>query len=361
MIDPWKATEIKDYDRAIKEFGIERIDSILSRLPRKHHYFSRGIIFGHKDFGIILDAIKKKKPFVMMTGLMPSGRFHLGHKVVADLMIYFQSLGAECYIAVADIESYLTRDIPLEEARRIAIEEYLVNYIALGLKTKKTRFYFQSNGDKSYMNLSKFVAKRTTFNEIKAVYGDITAEKIIAAFTQVADILHPQLEENGGPKPVVVPVGLDQLPHINFTRDIAGRMKEYNFVLPSATFGRFVPGLKGGKMSSSDPNNAIFLTDSLEEMENKIRRYAFSGGGDTLKEHRAKGGNPDVDVSYQYLRILFEPDDKKLKKIHDDYRSGKLLTSELKDILIEKINKFLKEHQKKREIAKKQVEKFVKD
>ena len=57
--------------------------------------------------------------------------------------------------------------------------------------------------------------------------------------------------------------------------------------------------------------------------------------------------------------MLFEPDDNKLKKIHDDYKSGKLLTSELKQILTEKINAFLKEHQRKRKLAEKQVEKFV--
>jgi len=99
--------------------------------------------------------------------------------------------------------------------------------------------------------------------------------------------------------------------------------------------------------------------DSPEVVEKKIKKYAFSGGQATLEEHRKKGGNPDVDVSYQWLRMLFEPDDKKLKKIYDDYRSGKLLTGELKQILIEKINSFLKEHQKKREQAKKQLDKFL--
>ena len=71
------------------------------------------------------------------------------------------------------------------------------------------------------------------------------------------------------------------------------------------------------------------------------------------------GGNPDIDVSFQYLRMFFEDDDKKLGKIEKDYRSGKLLSGELKAILIEKINAFLKEHQAKREKAKKEVEKFI--
>ena len=112
-------------------------------------------------------------------------------------------------------------------------------------------------------------------------------------------------------------------------------------------------------MSSSDETSYIAMTDSEKEVETKIKKYAFSGGKDTLEEHRKHGGNPDIDVSYQYLKFFFEPDDAKLKKIHDDYKSGKMLTSELKEILIEKINKFLKEHQKRREKAKREVGKFL--
>ena len=78
-----------------------------------------------------------------------------------------------------------------------------------------------------------------------------------------------------------------------------------------------------------------------------------------IEKHRELGGNPDIDVSFQYLRIFFEPDDEKLKKIYDDYKSGKMLTGELKAILIEKINSFLKIHQQKREEAKKSLSKFL--
>ena len=59
--------------------------------------------------------------------------------------------------------------------------------------------------------------------------------------------------------------------------------------------------------------------------------------------------------------MFFEPDDKKLKKIYDDYKSGKMLTGELKAYTIEKINELLKEHQEKREKARKEVEKFLRD
>ena len=77
-------------------------------------------------------------------------------------------------------------------------------------------------------------------------------------------------------------------------------------------------------------------------------KYAFSGGQDTLEKHRKLGGTPNTDVSFQWL-TFFEENDKQLERIHDDYKSGKMLTGELKQILVEKINAFLVDHRKKRE------------
>ena len=198
-----------------------------------------------------------------------------------------------------------------------------------------------------------------TLNEFKAVYGEISPGKMISALLQASDMIHAQLPEFEGTCPVIVPVGIDQDPHIRLARDISKRIKDFNFEQISSTYNLFMPGLGGGKMSSSDANSFIALTDSAKEVETKIKKYAFSGGQNTIEEHRKKGGNPDVDVSFQYLKFFFEPDDEKLKKIHDDYKSGKLLTSELKQILIGKINFFLKEHQAKREKAKKEIGKFI--
>jgi tryptophanyl-tRNA synthetase len=90
-------------------------------------------------------------------------------------------------------------------------------------------------------------------------------------------------------------------------------------------------------------------------------RYAFSGGQPTVELHRRLGGNPDVDVSFQWLKIYFEQDDVKLKKIEDDYRSGRMLTGELKEYLVEKINEFLEEHRVKREEARKLINLYMYD
>ena len=116
--------------------------------------------------------------------------------------------------------------------------------------------------------------------------------------------------------------------------------------------------LQEGKMSSSVENTTLFTTDSPQQVRSKIMKYAFSGGRETIEKHRKLGGNPDIDVSYQYLTYFLE-DSKKLKGIYEDYKSGKLLTGELKEFTIEVINKFLKEHQMKREKAKNSVDEFM--
>lgn len=362
-IDPWGEEVVKDYDKLFRDFGIKPFKPLVSKIPNPHFLMRRGIIFGHRDFERILDCIKNREEFAMLTGLMPSGRFHLGHAMLANQIIHYQKLGAKIFLCVADIEAYNMRRSGLGELRKVAIEEYLLNYIALGLKPKNLDFYFQSERGKnasSYCKLIGMAAKKTTFNEMKAIYGELSPGKIISVMFQVADILHPELPEFGGPKPVIVPVGIDQDPHIRLTRDIASRFeKKFKFILPSSTYHKTMLGLKGEKMSSSDPYSYVALTDDPGKIREKIMKYAFSGGRGSVKEHRKLGGIPEVDVAYNMLYFMFETDDKKIKKIYNDYKSGRLLTGELKNVLIEKLELFLRDHQKKREKAKKEVDKFL--
>ncbi|MBU0460571.1 MAG: tryptophan--tRNA ligase [Nanoarchaeota archaeon] len=364
-VTPWEVKGKIDYDKLMKQFGLQP----LKHLPdvfQKNVLFRRGIIFAHRDFKQIVEAIEKKKPFVMMTGLMPSGKFHLGHKMVAEQIIFYQKLGAKIYLTVADLEAYNSRNPNLKELRETAIKEYLTNYVALGLDLKKCDFYFQSQRSKdgqkanAYYSLANMLARHATFNEFRSIYGALEPGKMASALLQAADMLHPQLKEfEGKPLPIVVPVGADQDPHLRLARDVSQRIKSFKFKQLSSTYHKFMPGLKGEKMSSSEPTSYIALTDTPEEAANKIKKYAFSGGQPTIEEHRKKGGNPEIDVAFQMLKYGLEPDDKKLEKIYDDYKKGKLLSGELKQITIDKLTIFLKEHAQKRKQAKKVVDKFL--
>jgi tryptophanyl-tRNA synthetase len=366
ILNPWEVSGNVNYKKLMDEFGITEMKS-LPEIFEKEILFRRGIIFAHRDFQNILNTIKSKKKFVMMTGLMPSGKFHFGHAVLAKQFPFYQKLGAKIYIAVADLEAHNIRKKSFEELRRVAIEEYLKNYIALGLKPKNCDFYFQSARSKdakksnAYYRLASNFSNYATFNEFKGVYGEVNPGKINASLFQAADMYHPQLSDFEGPETrVLIPVGIDQDPHIRIARGMARRNKDQEFIPISSTYHLFLPSLKGsGKMSSSDENSFIAMTDNEEEVERKIKRYAFSGGRESLEAHRKHGGSPEKDVSFQYLKMFFEPNDKKLDEIRSKYESGELLTSELKVITIEKINSFLKGHQKKLKLADKVVGKFL--
>lgn len=101
-------------------------------------------------------------------------------------------------------------------------------------------------------------------------------------------------------------------------------------------------------MSASDPNSAIFMNDSPGRIKSKINKHAFSGGKQTPEEHRKEGANITVDVAYQYLTFFLE-DDAKLEEIRDQYSSGKLLSSEVKAILIKELQTLVGNFQKIRQ------------
>lgn len=230
-IDPWSSTQYEDYIRLREEFGIE--DFNFPELPNPQRLFRRGVIFGHRGFDLIMDAIKYKKPWCILTGLAPSGRMHIGHKMTIDQVLYFQSLGAEVFLAVADIESLGVRGIPLDQGRKIAIEEYLLNYIALGLKPENCQVYFQSKRE-PVKDLAYLMGYKTNLSEMRAIYGFTDSTNMTHVYTplvQVGDILHVQLKQYGGPKPTLVPVGVDQDPHMRLTRSLAFSYRIFNVTL----------------------------------------------------------------------------------------------------------------------------------
>ena len=165
-IDPWEVKEVKDYNKLMKELGVDDFSQFSKKLKDAPLEIKRNLVIGQKDFNKVYDCITKKKEFAILTGLMPSGVFHFGHMSVINQVIYYQNLGAKIYLLAADLEAQLTRNISKKEAERISVEEYLLNYIALGLKKKNLTFYFQTHGPKKaqeYMNLSKLASAKTTF------------------------------------------------------------------------------------------------------------------------------------------------------------------------------------------------------
>jgi len=265
--------------------------------------------------------------------------------------------GCRVFIPFSDDEKFLfNKNLSFEDSKKFAYDN-LLDILALGFDPKKTEIIIDfENMNQELYNLAVTCSKTITNSTVKSAFGFKNSSNIGINFypaMQAAHILYPTVKYH---VPSLVVVGADQDVFIKLSRDVAHKLR---LPKPGDILSKFLPSLSGkSKMSSSDPNSAIYTTDSMKDIEKKIKK-AFSGGRDTVDEHREKGGNPDVDVCYQYLNLFLEEDNAKLGKIYKDYKSGSLLSGDLKKYTIDKLQKFLKQHQKNREKAKSQVKKFV--
>lgn len=369
IVTPWEVKGNINYDRLINEFGLSRIDDKLKERLEKitgkkpHFFLDRGIFFAHRDLKFILDEYEKGNKFFLYTGRGPSGNTHIGHMIPWMFTKWLQDVfDVELYFQLTDDEKFMFRkDLTLEETNAMARENAL-DLIALGFKPEKTHIIIDSEHAGLIYPQAIKVAKKITFSTTKSVFGFNNETNIgsifFTAFQAVPAFLPCVLKNKK--MPCLIPHAIDQDPHFRVSRDIIPKL---GFYKPASIQCRFLPGLGGmkddGKMSTSSGGNAtIFTTDDAKTVKKKINKYAFSGGQESVEKHRELGGDPDVDVAYQWLTFL-EEDDEKLKKIYDDYKSGELLSGELKKILIDKLNDFLQEHAKKREEAKKHLDRYI--
>jgi tryptophanyl-tRNA synthetase len=156
----------------------------------------------------------------------------------------------------------------------------------------------------------------------------------------------------------LIPCGLDQDIYFRLTRDNALSLKEKK---PALIHSKFMPSLLNTreKMSASDVKTCIFLTDDDKNIKLKIMTHAFSGGGNTLAEHKKHGANLEVDVSYQYLVFLLEDDDL-LLSIKEGYSKGEMTTADVKKILINLVTRVVHDFQSERaKIDDKMVKDFM--
>ncbi|KAL3175497.1 hypothetical protein MRX96_040242 [Rhipicephalus microplus] len=254
--------------------------------------------------------------------------------------------------------------------------ENMRDIIACGFDPAKTfiftDFQFVGRCPEFYKNIVR-IRRGVTFNQVKGIFGFGDSDsigKISFPAVQAAPALSssfPFIFGENSRVPCLIPCGIDQDPYFRMTRDVAPKL---GYPKPALLHSVFFPALQGAqsKMSASDPNSSIFLTDTPAQIKNKINKYAFSGGGATIEEHKEKGGNCDVDISYQYLRFFLE-DDEKLEQIpqvscgavssllgvlltpgvlgmlFQDYTSGELLTGHLKKELIGILQKLIADHQ----------------
>ena len=412
-INPWSNNQSFDVDKLFSEFGIEPIAPVLSDLPEVPYFFRRGIVVGHRDYGQIASAIRNKTPFHILTGFMPSGHPHLGHLMVMKEVVWHVNQGGNGYVTVADREAHAVRDLSWDKCREYG-KEYLACLYALGFEGTT---YAQSRNDR-LKDLAFEAATKVNFSELTAIYGfgpDTDLGHAESVITQVADILYPQIDR--APAPTLVPVGIDQDPHIRLTRGIAHKMRMFTveerdgyisvrsknapdaalaavhrafpgskkyeghvdirgadcldvsrkvreielahggfgFYTPSSTYHIFMPGLTGGKMSSSIPESII----SFYEPEAAVRKKVMSGitgGRITLEEQRKLGGEPDKCSLYMLNLFHMVSDDDELLKIRQLCVSGEITCGQCKKETAERVIAFLKDFREKIDAAAEKIE-----
>ncbi|KAN0141109.1 hypothetical protein V8E53_000865 [Lactarius tabidus] len=362
-----------DYDKLIDQFGTRRIDAaLLERFERltghkPHILLRRGMFFSHRDFNTILDRYEKGKPFFLYTGRGPSSdSMHLGHMIPFVFTKWLQDVfDVPLVIQLTDDEKFLFRhELKPEQTHEFALKN-AKDIIAVGFKLEKTFIFsdYDYVGGPFYKNVSK-ISRQITLSQAKATFGFGDSDnigKIHFAAIQAAPSFSnsfPQIFGTTSDIPCLIPCAIDQDPYFRLTRDVAQKLK---YPKPTLLHAKFFPALQGPqtKMSASDVNSSIYMSDTPNQIKNKINRHGFSGGRETEEEHRRLGGNPDVDVSYQYLSFFLE-DDEELTQIGEDYRAGRLLTGQLKARCIKVLQEFTGSFQARRKaITDEEVKTFM--
>ena len=370
-VTPWDVSGEVDYDKLIKEFGVEPItDELLARFRKHaeqkgmqlHPHLKRHIFFAHRDLEWLLDEYEKGNEFFLYTGRAPSGPIHLGHVQAWTFTKWLQDVfDVDLWFHFPDEEKFLIKDdVSLEDTKHW-LHENMLDIIALGFDAKKTHFLVDTQHAHLLYPQAIRVAKKITFSQVKGTFGFGNDQNIGAIFytaMQAVPAFLPSVIANKN-IPCLIPHAIDQDPHFRISRDV---IKKLGYDKPASIQCRFLPGLKGladdGKMSSSKQETAIYTTDDEQTVKKKINKYAYSGGRDTLEEHREKGGDPDVDIAYQWL-VFLEEDDARLKELHDGYKAGEILSGEMKQACIEKVNTFLAVHQMRREQAADRIQQYL--
>lgn len=403
-INPWANQQTLDIQRLFSEFGIEPIDNIIGMLPEVPYFMKRGIVIGHRDYTPIAGCIRDGKPFHILTGFMPSGHPHLGHLMVMKEVVWHVQQGGNGFITIADREAHAVRDTSWEKCREYG-REYLACLYGLGFEGKT---YFQSRND-LLKDLAFESSIRVNLSELQSIYGfsqETSLGHMMSVITQVADILYPQVESY--PAPTVVPVGIDQDPHIRLTRGVAHKLRMFTvedrgqyisvrsknappaaldmvhnryprskkyeghvdipgsactevsavvreieisfggfgFFSPSSTYHLFIPGLQGGKMSSSIPESTISFTEPDEIVKKKVMA-ALTGGRATLAEQREQGGEPERCPLFLLNLFHMVDDDPQLEELRRKCRSGQLMCGQCKKETLERVLSFIHDMQEK--------------
>lgn len=291
---------------------------------------------------------------VILSGMRPTGRLHIGHYVGAlENWIKLQN-EYQNYHLIADYH-VLTTNLNTENIYRDSIE-MLIDWLSAGLDPEKSPMFRQSQ-IKEHAELHLIFSMLISVSRLernptlKDQVRDLNIEALVYGHLgypvlQAADILLYKGEK--------VPVGEDQVPHVEITRELARRFNnQYGEVFPEpepllTKFSRLV-GLDGNAKMSKSLGNTILLSDDAEAVKSKLRKAVT----DPQKLRKGDPGHPEVCLVFSYHK-RFNPDE--VSAIDTDCRSGKLGCVDCKLKCAAKISEFLDPILEKRKYFENNVE-----
>jgi tryptophanyl-tRNA synthetase len=293
----------------------------------------------------------------ILTGDRPTGKMHIGHYVGSLKNRVKLQDTYDQFVMIADVQA-LTDNFDNPDKVRASIREVLLDYLSVGIDPSKTTILIQSMIPEIaeltvfYLNLvtlERVLRNPTVKDEIKQKgYGqNIPAGFAMYPVSQAADITIFNAN--------LVPVGEDQLPMIEQTREIVRKFNSMYgdvFVEPEALLGEVkrLPGVDGNAKMGKSLGNAIYLSDSEEELKKKI----MSMYTDPNRIHPTDPGTVEGNPVFVYHDV-FNPDKSEVDDFKKRYTEGKLGDVEVKGRLFEVLNRFLSPIRERRiELAKDQ-------
>jgi tryptophanyl-tRNA synthetase len=294
--------------------------------------------------------MEKQFENIVLTGDRPTGKLHLGHYIGSiKNRIALQSEHERSFYMIADIQA-LTDNVDNPDKVRSNVLEVALDNLACGLDPAKTTFFIQSQVPEiaeltvlflNLVTLARLKRNPTVKDEMKQKgYGDdVNAGFLIYPISQAADIL--------AFKANVVPVGEDQVPHIEQANEISHKFNSiYGEVFPKikSVTGLKALGLDGTSKMSKSLGNTINLSDSNEEIEKKVMMMYT----DPNHIHVEDPGKVEGNVVFEYLDI-FDPNKEEVSKLKEQYQKGGLGDVVIKKRLISVIQEIITPIREKRE------------
>lgn len=301
---------------------------------------------------------------ILLTGDRPTGRLHLGHYVGSiQNRIKLQNEVDEAYYMIADVQA-LTDNAQNPEKVTENVIEVILDNLACGLDPKKTNFFIQSQIPEiaemtvfflNLVTLARLKRNPTVKAEMqqKGFGEDVPAGFLAYPVSQAADILFAGA--------TIVPVGEDQLPVIEQTNELARKFNSiygefFQEVKPIVSeVGRLV-GTDGNAKASKSLNNAIYLSDSDEEISKKVMGMYTDPNHIKVEDPGQVEGN----VVFAYLDV-FDADKTEVEKLKEDYRKGGLGDVVVKKRLIQVLQDLIRPIRERREELAKDTKKILKD